>query len=403
MFTSFLSMGASDAIDEATVAEYAKELTLIECTDDPLDACMRIAYESTANFNNITKALAMDELKYFQENGVEYVYETADGKGNKIVNIFKSFLENVKRAWEKFMGVIKKFITDIDSFPAYAWYKANKKKIDALDTSKGVVLKKPIKYDYTRLEKDVYGTSAMAREIATDAIKAATNTDSEVFMDYQAAKDYVEKVHKKESEATDIIKKVASKESKQKIMFTVYKNIMKEVNSNFAQDQYSTYSFEDFSKDAINLFREEKERTEISADMLKKCIKNIADAKDAKSKAKTAYDTASKNLASQLKKLNANIKVAENDAKSKENDPNANAAVGLMYTGQSILTSCNSVISAVMRANLSAIRSNVYQSQHIVQSALLGGSKEGQIAKDTLASVQHNSATMSFLDSLELI
>ena len=404
MFTSFLSMGATstDVVDEATFKELEKGITLRECYDDPLDACMRIAYENTVNFNNITKALAMDELKYFQENGVEYVYESTGEKGNKIVEIFKHFAEFIKTQWGNLMGVIKRFIADLDTLPAYAWYKTNKKKIDAIDCSKSVELKKPLKYEYDINKGDKLESIVAISKIKDDAIKNVlvkhnANVDPKCFTEYEAAKSYVNSM--KSNYTTNMMNAVSNKSTKKEIMAIVYNQIMKNAAGEHLT-QKESYDYEAFSKDCIALFRTEiggDGKKSISGDEVKAARKLISDSKNAKYDAKKLYDEVSKGLAAQLKDVNNNIKAAEKDAKSGNNE-NANDAVKLMYVGQATLTSCNNVVAAIMRAHLSAIRSNIYQARYIVESAMSGSKKDEKEDKTV-----GESATASFLDSLELI
>ena len=162
--------------------------------------------------------------------------------------------------------------------------------------------------------------------------------------------------------------------------------------------QKESYDYEAFSKDCIALFRTKiggDGKKSISGDEVAAARKLISDSKNAKSDAKKLYDEVSKGLAAQLKDVNNNVKAAEKDAKSGNNE-NANDAVKLMYVGQATLTGCNNVVAAIMRAHLSAIRSNIYQARYIVESAMSGSKKDEKEDKTV-----GESATMSFLDSLE--
>lgn len=73
--------------------------------DNFLVASARVCAESTENMNRIMKACAIQEFCYFEENGVELVYEA--GTATSFIEKAKSFFLNL---WKKIQGIFKKAI-----------------------------------------------------------------------------------------------------------------------------------------------------------------------------------------------------------------------------------------------------------------------------------------------------
>lgn len=73
--------------------------------DNLLVAGARVCAESTENMNRIMKACAIQEFCYFEENGVEMVYEAEAGES--FIAKAKSFFLNL---WKKIQGIFKKAI-----------------------------------------------------------------------------------------------------------------------------------------------------------------------------------------------------------------------------------------------------------------------------------------------------
>ena len=80
-------------------------------TDYFAEAALNIVVEGEDNYNRIMQAVGIDEYNYFEENGVEMIYEAADVKGffAKIKAFFVNLLQKIK-------GLIKKFISLFDSY-----------------------------------------------------------------------------------------------------------------------------------------------------------------------------------------------------------------------------------------------------------------------------------------------
>ena len=386
MFTSFLSMGASDVVDEAFEQEF-KSIPLIECHDDPLDACMRIAYESTVNFNNITKALAMDELKYFQENGVEYVYEAA-----KFGDIFQKIKDWLQNAWSKVMGVIKKVIEEFDNLSAYAWYKANMTKLR--DIKSNVTLKDEVTvYDFIKKDDIESSINIKCQMHATNKYGITiTNLFS-----YESAKGELSKVVSKYGDGSDNAA-TAVNSFKEKIYSKGFKNELYHVllGGQVKEDM----DYEKFSKACISLFRgDSKTIKEVSTSDIANYIKTIKDSSEAKSDVKKVYNGQNKIFKDHLKKIDNAIK----SAKKMESDETVDSnVIGVMHVGASYIKDTITINNAILRAHLSSIRMEVAQAKKVLQAVVDAkyGKQKGDKDKKEEKTVGESA---SFLDSLELI
>lgn len=76
--------------------------------ESSMEACYQMMSEVSTNENNFIKAVALKEMTYFQENGVEIVYEEGGLKAllDKAVAIVKSWFSKV-------MGVLQRVMTQI--------------------------------------------------------------------------------------------------------------------------------------------------------------------------------------------------------------------------------------------------------------------------------------------------
>lgn len=408
MFNSFLGMGASTAVDESAVLDEMRHTPLVECVDDPLDACIRITYESTVNFNNITKALAMDELKYFQENGVEMVYEAG-----KVAEFFDKAKEWIVGVWAKVMGIFKSAIDKVGQLPVYAWYKANEKKIKALpniikieDVKKGLpegtkVKELPEMYVYSGVSKDKEGSYSLAFEknIKVTFETMIKNTGLEISLDDYSKIDVISSKLKgaDSAEAAKEAAKITSKEFKNELY-----NKLLDMGTNHNAGE-AVDGFEQFSKKCINIFRMYGgKKVKVSNINVSQLAERIKDSSKAKGIIRDMYkdvETSYKGWITSIETARKNAEKANKDNKSDD----FSACLGVMRYGVSAIKDASSVTNVIMRAHLSAIRSDAYRCQTLLNYALYldGLSKK----KDKKEEVQHNSAvtTESFLASLKMI
>ena len=107
-----MGMYSRNIYSDDTVSELLENCEAIEPrTDYFAEAALNIVVEGEENYNRIMQAVGIDEYNYFEENGVEMVYEAADIKGffGKIKAFFVNLLQKIK-------GLVKKFIALFDSY-----------------------------------------------------------------------------------------------------------------------------------------------------------------------------------------------------------------------------------------------------------------------------------------------
>ena len=101
-----------NSVDNGIISELLENCEAIEPRSDYFaEAALNIVVEGEENFNRITQAVGIDEYNYFEENGVEMIYEAADVKG--FFAKIKAFFINL---FQKIKGLIKKFIALFDSY-----------------------------------------------------------------------------------------------------------------------------------------------------------------------------------------------------------------------------------------------------------------------------------------------
>lgn len=112
------SFGYASATGEVINMDSLMESTEIEAVyeESSIDAAARVVAETTANWNAIVEACAIDELNYLEENGVEMVYEGAklDGFIAKAKEFFLSI-------WKKIQEIFKKVMVQFNS-----WFQTDK-------------------------------------------------------------------------------------------------------------------------------------------------------------------------------------------------------------------------------------------------------------------------------------
>lgn len=82
------------------------------------EASMVAVAESEAIYNNSMKEVGIAELRYFEENGQEVIYEAVDVKAifNKIKMFFKKLIDKVKAIFHTFIAKISSFVQSDKDF-----------------------------------------------------------------------------------------------------------------------------------------------------------------------------------------------------------------------------------------------------------------------------------------------
>lgn len=83
-----------------------------------LKGAMGIIVENEQNYNEMMKAVGLDELRYFEENGTEVIYEGGRAKAffTKLREFFKKVYQKIKDLFMKFMGMLDKVIKNDKDF-----------------------------------------------------------------------------------------------------------------------------------------------------------------------------------------------------------------------------------------------------------------------------------------------
>ena len=82
------------------------------------EASMVAVAESEAVYNNSMKEVGIAELRYFEENGQEIIYEAVDIRAffNKIKMFFKKLLDKVKAIFHTFIAKLSSFVQSDKDF-----------------------------------------------------------------------------------------------------------------------------------------------------------------------------------------------------------------------------------------------------------------------------------------------
>ena len=386
LFSDYLGMNeySDDFVSESSIIEEMRAMPIIPCKEDALDGCMKVAYESTVNFNKILEAMAKDELAYVQENGVEMVYEAG-----KVAQYWEKVQAWINNVWQKVVGVIQKAIDTISTLPAYAWYKANKRKIEKLpDTFKFEKEDdQPETYQYyvenSTAEEQLYN-------IANDYVKTKVGIGISEMMDMDKVRNIV-------ASSPDEVKK-AQETEKTEFKAGFFNEIIKKGIRQGA-NAINVRDFDGFSKESIKLFRSaEKEKT--TSFNKKDEVKLIVDAKSAKQSVRKIYAITEKQFAVWKKQIKQAKAKSEKQHAFKKRSEDYSMCLKVMNYGVSCIRMCTSVNQALLRAHLSAIMGSTYTAKTRLAAAISQYDFPDK-DKDDKDKTTSTSTTESFLASLE--
>ena len=381
LFSDYLGMNeySDDFVSESSIIEEMRAMPIIPCEEDALDGCMRVAYESTVNFNKILEAMAKDELAYVQENGVEMVYEAG-----KVAQYWEKVQAWINNVWQKVVGVIQKAIDTISTLPAYAWYKANKKKIQKLpDTFKFEKEDdRPEVYEYYTQESDA--EKALSKT-ANEYVKNKVGIGIDEMMDMDKVRGIISSNPDKVKQAQELEKTEFKAGFFNAIIKSGIRHGAKPIN---------VRDFDGFSKEAIKLFRSDEKLKTAEIDKVKE-VKVIVDAKYAKQAVRKVYAITEKQFAEWKKLIKQAKAKSEKQHAFKKKSEDYSMCLKLMNYGVSCIRMCTSVNQALLRAHLSAIIGSTYTAKARLAAAISQYDFPDDDDKET------KSTTESFLASLE--
>lgn len=138
--------------------------------ENPFEAGMNLVAESENNYNNIMKAIAMDELYALESTGAEIVYESG-----RIKSFLTKVKEFFKKLWEKIKGIFVKFFASINAMVMkdkqfVNKYKKALMKVETRDfTYKG--------FEFTNLSAPVKDPQTIKEIKTLDQINAMTDVE----------------------------------------------------------------------------------------------------------------------------------------------------------------------------------------------------------------------------------
>ena len=382
LFSDYLGMNeySDDFVSESSIIEEMRAMPIIPCEEDALDGCMRVAYESTVNFNKILEAMAKDELAYVQENGVEMVYEAG-----KVAQYWEKVQDWINNVWQKVVGVIQKAIDTISTLPAYAWYKANKKKIQKLPAT--FQFKKeedqPEVYEYN-IETSIVEEKLYVLANAYVGATAGINISDMMNMD---------KVRNVIASDRDKVKQITDNVDKKEFKVGFFNQILK-AGIKKGAEQINANDFDGFSKEAIKIFRS-SEKVKTSSFNVKEAASIITDAKSAKQAVRKVYAITENKFATWKKEIKQAKAKSEKQHAFKKKSEDYSMCLKLMNYGVSCIRMCTSVNQALLRAHLSAIMGSTYTAKARLAAAISQYDFPDKDDDNT------TSTTESFLASLE--
>ncbi len=402
LFSDYLGMNeySDDFVSESSIIEEMRAMPIIPCEDDALDGCMKVAYESTVNFNKILEAMAKDELAYVQENGVEMVYEAG-----KVAQYWEKVQAWINNVWQKVVGVIQKAIDTISTLPAYAWYKANKKKIQKLPATFKFEKEDDMpevwfyNTDLTPMEEglakyaDAYVNSKIGMPISKmmdmDAVRNLVSSNPDKV---KAAQD----VEKKEfkvgyfNEVLDRGLKANNNANGGTMKLATARNFNKAFGNHI-----DISDFDGFAKESIKIFRIGDQKYKAEDVDVKAASKIITTAADAKQKVRKVYAATEKQFAEWKKQIKQAKAKSEKQHAFKKKSEDYSLCLKVMNYGVSCIRMCTSVNQALLRAHLSAIMGETYTNRSLLAAAISQYDFPDNDDKET------KSTTESFLASLE--
>lgn len=290
--------------------------------DNPFEDGMRIYAESENNYNNIMKAIAIDELNVLESTGTEMIYEAEARKS--FFGKMKQFFLNL---WEKIKGIFKKFFAKMNALIL--------KDKDFVKKYRGTLLKIKTKdfeykgFEFTKLDAGIADPQAISEIKKLDQIK---NLDQENLIKY------------KESLDEDAFEKVIG-EYRGKLIGA------------------SKIEEEDFAEELFKFYRNnEDEKVELKSIDVNELLKEIADTSDMKKNGENAL----KDIETPIKKIIKALENAEKDALRKiPGTEDESAKIGAYNASIKAYKECMGAAQLFTTAKLQAIKDQNRQAKAI--------------------------------------
>lgn len=210
------------------------------------ELALAMVAENEQNYISIMKAIGLNEVNYFAENGEEVIYEAGGVSGvlNKIKEFFKKLIEKIRQILHTFIAKISSMASNDSSFVQKYQKEFSTKwsKVKSDFEFKGY--KFTVKLDNVGLERTVAATEAVARAVGNNALIQSA-LDADITAIINADEDDLKK-------AIDVMRD--NKEDREEsIRGFVANKITEKLSTKVVADQPLTAS--DFSKEIFEAFR----------------------------------------------------------------------------------------------------------------------------------------------------
>lgn len=343
---------------------------IIPNTDNLMEASMQIAYESTVNYNNIMRAVGIQEANYLAETGQELVYEGATGEGffAKLKAFFVKIWQKIKGLFTKFMALINSYTkSDKDFLSKY------KKQLASVDISKMTYSGYKFTHDAIKIKT--------AKDVMFQHINKKFGITGDGFADYNTFESAVHGVIKNNNTKDDQLKNVVDK-----IIDEDVEDIVEELRG-LAIGDNNTYTASEFSKELFSKLRNgEDSKEEFDNMRIGDYVTWLQGSAEAKKEADKTYKENKKYFEDAIKwceKMSKAVSVAaskKNDDfedsdpyKIYSNGPKSSIAsitISLISRYNSLIKSASNILALINGAILTAIKDQSRQAKAICVKAL---------------------------------
>ena len=329
------SRGINDVLDVNLEAYDA-----IECNSEYfVEAAIKSVVEGEENYNNIMQAVGISEYCYFEENGVEMVYEAADIKG--FIGKIKQFFINL---WQKIKGLFNKFCALFDSYTKSDKDFVNKYRRHLLTVNMRDFEFKGFKFSDNKIDSvNIEKVYAAAAGVASSKLDASNLNDEKILE--LADGDKSEVVEKMRGKALDAV-----------------------------GGSYSQYDASEFSKELFMVFRDnEDSKVTLENISIADQLGYIVNSKDAIKTAEKAYKALDKTIKQILKDLDKAEKELVKTVPNKENKDESEIQTKKIRVSNSIIYFVKEALSISQTVNgalLTALKDRNRQAKSICVAAM---------------------------------
>ena len=324
-------------VTEAEVMEEMEKLdnmeTSVNLPEDPYDACYESMLINQQNYHNVLMSIALEEMNYYSNTGMEMVYE-----GARLDALFSKIKSLVDRAWEKIKKIYEKVLKTIAS-----WVMSDAKLVQKY--------KKEIQ-ESTKEQRTIRGTYEIKNDVVqkTDIYRELVSGLQAVIHNYNHGKDEkdyenIEKEYKDRKTGETKKRYIKGKENTNEL---IEKTIMYSIKYNDCEntEDFAIKLREDFGLDKL------VEKVVLAPAAI---ISELSDGNTTKKNIQAAYKAAKSSVANFKAIIEKTKKEVEKDSKKSIKDSDDK------YTFSNLTKGCNfcmTILSILQREQVKA--SNIY-------------------------------------------